>query len=408
MLFSGCKSTQSISSRNVNYLYRNADNVKLDVDYHLFKQSENQILLIWRVNPESFAPNKSKNVEEFIDFTIRYKIYNNYSEELAIDSGIVVMKEQNKNKSNFFLDTIKITLSESRRYVLDIICKDLNSLRSKQQLLDLDNSQTFNHHSAILYDLNGELSFSPVVCALDTYRVKLSTKQNRLFVKHYQRNFQVAAAPFAVIEPKPFNFKPDRFFDISINADGYFYLPISTEGFYKIVEDSTKLIGPTIYYFNDHFPESKTVNDLLYPLRYITTAEEYRGFLSGNSVKKNVDSFWLKTGGNQARAKELIKAYYSRVQQTNILFTSYIEGWKTDRGMCYLIYGEPNYVYKNTASETWIYGEEGVYNSLSLTFTKVANPFATNDFRLNRSNTLKPSWYRSVEFWRQGRVITYQ
>ena len=128
----------------------------------------------------------------------------------------------------------------------------------------------------------------------------------------------------------------------------------------------------------------------------------------GENIKKNVDNFWLKIGGSPQRAKELIQAYYSRVKYANTFFSSYLEGWKTDRGMCYMIYGEPDIVYKSTSSETWIYGEEGVYSSLSLVFTKVTNPFTNNDFRLNRSTSLKSSWYRSVEFWRQGRIITYK
>ena len=40
------------------------------------------------------------------------------------------------------------------------------------------------------------------------------------------------------------------------------------------------------------------------------------------------------------RAKELIKNYYGRLQHANLFFTSYLEGWKTDRGMIFMIFGE--------------------------------------------------------------------
>jgi len=148
--------------------------------------------------------------------------------------------------------------------------------------------------------------------------------------------------------------------------------------------------------------------DLALPLRYITTNEEFERLSQGDHIKRNVDQHWLNLGGSPERARELIGSFYGRVQYANRYFTSYLEGWKSDRGMCYIIYGPPDIVYRSTASETWLYGEEGRYNALSLTFTKVVNPFTSNDYRLNRSSSLKTSWYRAVEFWRQGRVLKYQ
>jgi GWxTD domain-containing protein len=146
---------------------------------------------------------------------------------------------------------------------------------------------------------------------------------------------------------------------------------------------------------------------LLLPLRYVTTTPEFQSLKKGENLKKGIDNYWLKVGGSPERAKMLIETYYTRVERANTLFASYLEGWKTDRGMCLIVFGEPNKVVRSTASETWLYGEEGKYNTLKLTFTKVQNPFTTNDFRLNRNASLKSPWYRAVEFWRQGRIITY-
>jgi hypothetical protein len=92
------------------------------------------------------------------------------------------------------------------------------------------------------------------------------------------------------------------------------------------------------------------------------------------------------------------------VQDANYYFTSYLEGWKTDRGMVYLIYGSPNVIYRTLNSETWIYGEENNVNSLSYSFTKVNNPFTNNDYTLERSVVYKQSWITAVDIWRQGRT----
>jgi GWxTD domain-containing protein len=121
--------------------------------------------------------------------------------------------------------------------------------------------------------------------------------------------------------------------------------------------------------------------------------------------KAAVDSFWIHTAGSADRARELIRKFYNRTLDANRYFTSYLEGWRTDRGLIYLIYGPPNAVYRYSTGETWIYGEEHNSNSLNFTFTKVINPFSTNDFRLERSPIYQDSWYRATNSWREGRIF---
>ncbi|MFN7014905.1 MAG: GWxTD domain-containing protein, partial [Bacteroidia bacterium] len=130
----------------------------------------------------------------------------------------------------------------------------------------------------------------------------------------------------------------------------------------------------------------------------------YDDIKMAENVKMHVEKFWLNAGGSADRARELIKKYYNRVYHANLLFSSYKEGWKTDRGMIYLIFGIPNIVYKANTSEIWIYGEENNLMSLNFTFYKVINPFTDNDYTLDRSIIYKNSWYRGVESWRQGRI----
>jgi len=405
--FYGCKVNNSVAGRNVNFLYQSQVRNGLDVEYKVWYNSD-QVKLIWKVQVASLGIKRDDVGSETVAFNFRYRLFQNYSETLAIDSGLVVVKDIPRQRDEFITDTISLNLKESRRYLVDVVCKDLNSINSDQQFVDLEPKAYFNAQNVLIYNNENELLFSPYLEKLDSYNLKITTQKDRLFVRMYQREFQMAAAPFGVVDPKPFNFKPDAVFALDKNENGFFTIPIDKKGFYQIAEDSTKFVGPALYYFGEYFPESRTVLDLLYPLRYITTSDEYSALLKGENIKKNVDNFWLKIGGSPQRAKELIQAYYSRVKYANTFFSSYLEGCKTDRGMCYMIYSEPDIVYKSTSSETWIYGEEGVYSSLSLVFTKVANPFTNNDFRLNRSTSLKSSWYRSVEFWRQGRIITYK
>ena len=138
--------------------------------------------------------------------------------------------------------------------------------------------------------------------------------------------------------------------------------------------------------------------------RYIMAKKEFEFCLQASDKKLAIDDFWLDIGGSSERAKELIKKYYGRVMEANKLFTSFQEGWKTDRGMIYIVFGAPNKVTKRKDGEIWTYGEGTNSSSIVFSFIKIINPFSDNDYYLERNETYKDSWYQAVDMWRQGRI----
>ena len=126
---------------------------------------------------------------------------------------------------------------------------------------------------------------------------------------------------------------------------------------------------------------------MAHPLRYISTQKEYEELAQHEKAadfQKAVDSFWLKAAGSIERGQELVAGYYGRVQLANERFSSYVEGWKTDRGIIYTIYGPPSEVYRNDKGETWVYGSSSSMLSYTFNFIHVSNPFTDNDYALNR------------------------
>ena len=201
----------------------------------------------------------------------------------------------------------------------------------------------------------------------------------------------------------PFNYKADSVFTIeSGNTAKYVF---HEEGIYHLQLDSSNHEGSTIYRFSSGFPAITTPEALLNPLRYITTRKEFEEYHSSPNKKQAIDKFWLDVGGNQDRSRQLVKKYYSRVEEANRLFTSYTEGWRTDRGMIYLIFGRPHAVYKSSNTESWTYGEANSSLSITFDFTKVNNPFTCNDYTLSRTPIYETNWYRAVDTWKQGRVF---
>jgi GWxTD domain-containing protein len=139
-------------------------------------------------------------------------------------------------------------------------------------------------------------------------------------------------------------------------------------------------------------------------MRFITTKQEYENLVKSDDLKKDVDEFWFKTAGNSERATEIIKEYYSRVETANKHFTSHTQGWATDRGLIFIIYGQPTSVTKTDNYETWVYSEKTNILSVEFTFYKMDNKFSVNNYVLDRSGSYKSSWYRFIDSWRQGRI----
>ncbi len=96
---------------------------------------------------------------------------------------------------------------------------------------------------------------------------------------------------------------------------------------------------------------------MIEPLRYICSNKEFQTITSNPNAKNAVNEFWLNMAKQPEIAKMLIKNYYHRIEESNQFFTSYLQGWKTDRGMIFTIFGRPNVIYKDQKTETWIYGE---------------------------------------------------
>ena len=121
-----------------------------------------------------------------------------------------------------------------------------------------------------------------------------------------------------------------------------------------------------------------------------------------DSLKYQVDKFWLKSAGSASRGKVLVREYYNRIQDANIFFTSYLEGWKTDRGIVYAVLGPPSKVTKDFNTETWVYGNEASSLDMVFTFVKVYNPFADNDYALAKLNKYRFIWGQAIDGWRHG------
>jgi len=101
-------------------------------------------------------------------------------------------------------------------------------------------------------------------------------------------------------------------------------------------------------------------------------------------------------------AKKLISIYYGRVQKANEYFTNYKEGWKTEQGMIYCIFGQPDEVISEKLEQQWIY--KGRKNELIFSFIPKLNALGIVEYKLEKNKEYEIEWFNAVEKWRRGVV----
>lgn len=373
---------------------------------------------------------KENDKEEFTAaFAISYKLYPSLESKELLDSAslkIIVPAHKNPdftgNRSAYVHDYSYQPISRSGKeiishidfkakfpntYLLEVKVLDIKRNQMAKTFINVDKRTNYNYQNFLIETLvKGTPVFRNTLRSQEGFTVRCNNPDiSTLFVKYYKRQFPIALPPFSLQGQKSFRYDHDSSFVYSIlgrSDSNRKAFRLHKEGFYHFQIDTITREGLTLFKFYDNFPKVTSVKQLIDPLRYISTKQEYEEMVRHKNKKIAVDNFWIKATGNPDRGKKIIREYYNRVQDANEYFTSYLEGWKTDRGMTYIVYGPPDVVYKTSFSESWVYGEEGNLMSLNFTFVKVNNPFTDNDYILNRSPIYKSSWYVAVEAWRQG------
>lgn len=157
------------------------------------------------------------------------------------------------------------------------------------------------------------------------------------------------------------------------------------------------------------YPRLAEVDDLIDALAYITSDRELEAIAEGESVterRRHFDAFWGSLFNDRRVASGVVRLYFERVEQANMLFTTYKEGWKTDRGMVYVLFGPPAFVDTRFDSETWHYDLSARDGLSSFVFEKASfyasERTAFENWVLQRSNSYETVWRRAVRRWREG------
>jgi len=406
MLWVGCFTTSKISNKNLSFIYYR-DATILHPEFKVFHAADTMSTLYCSIKAKELLYSKEENSSEFrSQYIISYQLYSSFESKDVIDSAsfeYVYIKNDNELE---IINSFDFKASYANTYLLEVIVYDVKRRQAAKSYINVDKSNRYNRQAFMVNSkIRQQPNFKTYIHQKDVLTVGTNEEeQERVYMSYYNKQFSIAPPPFSVKQYQPMHYQPDSVVELKINDMMKYGIKLGKEGMYHFQKDTITNEGYTAFKYYNGFPKVVEPEQMIAPLKYITTRKEYSEMMLLDNKKLAVDNFWLNITGNPDRGRRVIKKFYSRVQEANKYFTSYLEGWKTDRGMVYIVYGLPDVLYKNSYSENWMYGEEGNLMSLNFTFEKVKNPYSDNDYNLNRSPVYKNSWYLAVDAWRQGIV----
>jgi GWxTD domain-containing protein len=390
------------SNNNLAYLYKK-EKTSLHPYFKVYHRNDSISELHFSILGEELLYVRNPANDLFTArLSLTYKLYSSYQQNQLIDSATVVLKDANPEELNKVLEgKFDIAIPRGSKYILKVSSNDLNKNRLEHKFIPVNKVDRLSEQNFLVKDAKTDrVLHSMYVRKGQKLRIEYNRPVGKMKGVYYNRIFRMPPPPFASYTQQPFDYSSDSSF--TYRTGSVFKVP--REGFYHFMPSEERKGGLSIFQFSEKFPYLKSIDDMLFPMRFIMSRKDFDFLNKTGDRRKAVENFWVEASGNQDKAKNLIEQYYSRVENANYHFSSHVEGWKTDRGMIYLIFGQPNVIYRTGTSETWIYGEEGNQLSLNFVFIKVINPFTDNHFVLNRSPIYKNPWYRAVDEWRAGRA----
>lgn len=337
-----------------------------------------------------------------------YQAFAPNNPKLLLDSASTFIKDQRMTTADdkALIGSMPMKTALNQPFMLRVTVHDMNRDAESTVMLRVDRSSSATSQTFLPLGLNNLPIFDDFVPAGTRLKVRAESHAGTLLhAAHYPSITKLPAPAFADTPPPALDGQPDSTFTIPVQPDGTFSFTTGATGFYHFRPDTASQAGLTIFVAADGFPEVATARDMVAPLRYITSTKEWEALSSATDPRKEVERFWTDAAGSRDRAREAIAAYYGRVETANRYFSSYTEGWKTDRGLVHIIFGTPSTIRMDESGETWTYGDETNLMSMVFRFIRRNDPYSDNDLILQRSPQFKSAWYRNVESWRNGRIV---
>lgn len=410
----GCKSNEKTATEAIEghmaSLY-NPSRLSLHPDFSIFHENNNYSVLYIRAYPAELRFNEANEESEYRALLqVRYEVIrleDSDQEGVLVDSASVVYKlvEQDERSTAFFA-SLTIPVRQGQRYLLSVETRDLNRGSMGLEYLYVDKSNVYSAQNFKVVSMySGYPKFMRFFLPGERFNVRYRDRSiDSIYVKYFRIESELPRPPITATSDYTMQFTPDTSFIFPLVDTANYNL--RREGIYQIQVDPERDEGLTLLNFGGSFPEVKTPDELMEPLFYLTTLAEYRDLRKKPNRKLAVDDFWLKTGNNMEKSRELLRIYYNRVVYSNLYFTSNKEGWKTDQGMIFILFGPPNRIQMNGNGESWYYFAKRKSKAVEFRFNRQHDTFSIQNLVWSKSTDSQMYWNEAVRSWKNGKVYS--
>jgi len=393
---------------NFAYLYgKGAAAVRLSA--RVYHASAERSIIYYKLNTGDLLYRNAGGGGPFrANVLLKYEAYPAIGSDQLLDSASTWVKDTSTepNAEKDLIGSIEMKRNDQRSFVLKVTARDLNREAESSVFIPVERAIAGERQNFLPMSTKGVPLFTDQVPPGMDLRVRCERYAGQqLFVQHFLAPAKLPPPVFVTADPGMPQVQLDTLYTIAVDDGGSFAVRSPDQGFLHIRVDTASREGFTLFSLNECFPFVDRPEDLVPPLRYLTSLQEWDRITGAANKRAEVERFWTDAAGGRDRAREAISTFYGRVENANRHFTSWVEGWRSDRGLVSIIFGAPSSIRKTATSEVWTYGEETNMTSLTFFFEKRPGAFSDNDLVLRRDPLFKSAWYRNVESWRNGRIL---
>lgn len=405
LLFSiaACNSPKQINTTPNFATQFNSSSRGIDVDFKLYHHSSDSSKIFFALQSDELLYTREHAGDEFeASFVIGYKLYNAEGKVL-LDSASKHFNDSKTKDGHIIQGALTFRCIESADQSIVIYLKDLNRNTKSEIYSECDKANPFTIQNFLIKDTEGVIIASNILSRGSKYSIESRRINNgQLLLKRY--------ATDEVLPPPAFSSGKNKYpakevlDSVKLDFKGLITIDFTDDGLYTLSSTKDQNKKFSLLKFSNGFPKVSSTEMFYRPIRYISSSEEYNSIISSDNIKKAAEDFWVKAAGSSEQARLTIKGFYTRVEDANKYFSTYREGWATDRGLILIIFGPPDRVFKRLKSETWQYGMDPTGMGLSFNFSRINHPLSGNVYELQRSPAYKSHWYRALDSWRNGHV----
>ena len=384
----------------------------LHPDYKIYHNKTDESTLYFRVFTSELLFNQANpETRDQSALTLEYSLYSSFSEQILDHKDKKKFVINKSDVADYYTASVKIPTEDGKSYYLEIELTDQIRQTSTRNFLLLDRFNPGSQQNFLLLTFPGNnIGFEKFYYKEERFRI-ISNRPSgsSMRLAYYKPVTKIPDPPYMIDKlpdmPSDPSHDPDSVW--IVDYDNQKLYSLEDEGIYVFYPNTETVNGMYLTNLGDDFPQVKKTENMLAPLQYIASQDEYAKLIREVDIKKAIDEFWLDKGGSFATARELIRVYYNRVVFANLYFTTDRQGWLTDRGMIYLLMGPPAKVNKTETAEIWVYLSADSKRTSNFEFRLTPHPVKAYEFELKRTENHRPIWNSAVKSWNEGRIFSY-